>query len=124
MRWLEVRRHAPTKKGSARGRGSHLSAHGIELARAVGAEVGPFALVVTSASPRAIETAVAMGWAVDDAVDMPSGYVPGEVGHHDQWGWPQPYVRYAELITGQRPGARQIIWTTSTAGSSRSISSP
>lgn len=100
MRWLEVRRHAPTKKGSARGRGSHLSASGVALARAVGEELGPFASVVTSASPRAIETAVAMGWAVDDAVDMPSGYVPGEVGHHDQWSWPQPYVRYAELIAG------------------------
>lgn len=100
MRWLEVRRHAPTKKGAARGRGSHLPAPGVALARAVGAELGPFALVVTSVSPRAIETAVAMGWAVDDAVDMPSGYVPGEVGHHDQWGWPQPYVRYAELLAG------------------------
>lgn len=98
MRWLEVRRHAPTKKGAARGRGSHLSPHGVVLARAVGAESGPFARVVTSSSPRAIETAVAMGWAVDDTVELPSGYVPGEVEHHDQWGWPQPYVRYAELI--------------------------
>jgi broad specificity phosphatase PhoE len=98
MRWLEVRRHAPTKKGAARGRGSHLSAEGVALARAVGAGLGPFAHVVTSTSPRAIETAIAMGWAVDDTVDMPSGYVPGEVEHHDQWGWPQPYVRYAELI--------------------------
>ncbi|MGP3969456.1 hypothetical protein [Streptomyces sp. 6N223] len=33
---------------------------------------------------------------------MPSGYVPGEVGHHDQWAWPQPYVRYAELIADGR----------------------
>jgi broad specificity phosphatase PhoE len=98
MRWLEVRRHAPTKKGTARGRGSHLSAHGVALARAVGAELGPFGSVVTSASPRAIETAIAMGWAVDDTIDMPSGYVPGEVEHHDQWSWPQPYARYAELI--------------------------
>lgn len=98
MRWLEIRRHAPTKKGAARGRGSHLSASGVGLARAVGAELGSFELVVTSASPRAIETAIAMGWAVDDAVDMPSGYVPGEVEHHAQWGWPQPYVRYAELL--------------------------
>lgn len=54
--------------------------------------------VVTGASPRAIETAIAMGYAVDDAIDMPSGYVPHEVDHHDQWSWPQPYVAYAELI--------------------------
>jgi broad specificity phosphatase PhoE len=98
MRWLEVRRHAPTKKGRQRSRGSHLSADGVALARAVGDEIGPFALVVTSASPRAIETAIAMGWAVDYTVEMPSGYV--EVEHHEQWGWAQPYVRYAELVAG------------------------
>ncbi|MDT0345464.1 histidine phosphatase family protein [Streptomyces litchfieldiae] len=116
MRWLEVRRHAPTKKGAARGRGSHLSARGVALARAVGAESGPFACVVTSASPRAIETAIAMGWAVDDALDMPSGYVPGEVDHHDQWAWPQPYVHYAELIArggalAAVAAAHRMIWT-------------
>ncbi|MGP3969457.1 hypothetical protein [Streptomyces sp. 6N223] len=61
LRWLEVRRHAPTKKGAALGRGSHLSAQGVALARAVGAASGPFATVDTSASPRAIETAIAMG---------------------------------------------------------------
>ncbi|MBC9714891.1 histidine phosphatase family protein [Streptomyces sp. TRM66268-LWL] len=107
MRWLEVRRHAPTKKGAARGRGSHLSAHGVALARTAGADSGPFASVVTSASPRAIETAIAMGWAVDDTVDLPSGYVEGEVAHHDQWTWPQPYVRYAELI-GARGGLAAV----------------
>jgi broad specificity phosphatase PhoE len=79
MRWLEVRRHSLTKKGSTRGRGSHLSAEGVVLARLVGDSLGPFAVVVTSASPRAIETAVAMGLAVDDTVKLPSGYVPGEV---------------------------------------------
>lgn len=61
MRWLEVRRHSLTKKGSARGRGSHLSAQGVALARAVGDQLGPIAYVVTSQSPRAIETAIAMG---------------------------------------------------------------
>jgi broad specificity phosphatase PhoE len=98
MRWLEVRRHSVTKKGPARGRGSHLSAQGVALARAVGAELGQIAYVLTSAAPRAIETAVAMGVAVDDAVDLPSGYVPGEVGFHEQWAWAQPWVRYAELV--------------------------
>src|SRR4029453_18854799 len=98
MRWLEVRRHSLTKKGAARGRGSHLSAEGVALARLVGASLGPFASVVTSASPRAIETAVSMGFAVDDTVELPSGYVPGKVEHHDQWRWPQPYRTYAELL--------------------------
>jgi hypothetical protein len=98
MRWLEVRRHSLTKKGAARGRGSHLSAEGVALARLVGESLGPFATVVTSASPRAIETAVAMGFAVDDALELPSGYVPGEVDHHEQWEWPHPYQTYAELL--------------------------
>jgi broad specificity phosphatase PhoE len=97
-RHLEVRRHSLTKKDEARGRGSHLSAEGVALARAVGGRLGQFARVVTSPLPRAIETAVAMGYAVDDLVDLPSGYVPGEVEHHAQWTWEQPYVRYAELI--------------------------
>jgi len=103
MRWLEVRRHSLTKKGAARGRGSHLSGPGVTLARAIGAGLGPVAYVVTSASPRAIETAIAMGFAVDDAVEFPSGYAPGEAGHHDQWSWPRPYVSYAALI--RRGGA-------------------
>ncbi|HZD03205.1 MAG TPA: hypothetical protein VFA46_24330 [Actinomycetes bacterium] len=39
-----------------------------------------------------------MGLAVDDTVDLASGYVPGEVEFHQQGTWAQPYVRYAELI--------------------------
>ena len=101
MRWLEVRRHSLTKKDAARGRGSRLSVEGVALARLVGESLGPFGAVVTSASPRAIETAVAMGFAVDDTVELPSGpsgYVPGEVDHHDQWRWARPYRSYAELL--------------------------
>jgi hypothetical protein len=98
MRWLEVRRHSLTKKHPARGRGSHLSAEGVALARLVGGSLGPFARVVTSASPRAVETAVAMGFAVDDTVEPPSGYVPGEVDHHEQWRWSRPYRVYAGLL--------------------------
>jgi broad specificity phosphatase PhoE len=117
MRWLEVRRHSLTKKGAARGRGSHLSAEGVALARLVGESLGPFAAVVTSASPRAIETATAMGFAVDDALELPSGYVPGEVDHHEQWGWPNPYQTYAELL-GHGGGLATVaeayrrIWTS------------
>jgi broad specificity phosphatase PhoE len=98
MRWLEVRRHSLTRKGAARGRGSALSAEGVALARVVGEGLGPFGYVVTSASPRAVETAVAMGFAVDDTVELPSGYVAGEVEHHAQWRWPRPYRTYAELL--------------------------
>ena len=116
MRWLEVRRHSLTKKGLARGRGSHLSAQGVALARAVGAELGPIAYVLTSAAPRAVETAIAMGLAVDDTVDLPSGYVPGEVEFHEQWTWDQPYRRYAELVArgsglARVAQAHRAVWT-------------
>jgi broad specificity phosphatase PhoE len=58
---LEVRRHSIRKHGG----GSQLSQEGVALAREVGASMGPFACVVTSVVPRARETAVAMGFAVD-----------------------------------------------------------
>jgi hypothetical protein len=116
MRWLEVRRHSLTKKGTARGRGSHLSAEGVALACLVGESLGPFASVVSSVSPRAIETALAMGPGVDDTMALPSGYVPGEVDHHEQWRWPHPYRTYAVLL-GRGGGlttgaeAHRRIWT-------------
>jgi len=44
---------------------SHLSQAGIEQARSVGTRFNRFDLVVTSPLPRAIETAIAMGFAVD-----------------------------------------------------------
>jgi broad specificity phosphatase PhoE len=117
MRWLEVRRHSLTRKDAARGRGSALSAEGVALARLVGSTLGPFGYVVTSSSPRAVETAVAMGFAVDDTVELPSGYVTGEVEHHEQWRWPRPYRTYAELIA--RPSgiaavaeAHRRVWTS------------
>lgn len=102
MRWLEVRRHSMTKKGTGRGRGSHLCGPGVALARQVGASLGPFATVLTSASPRAVETAVAMGFAVDDTAELPSAYVPGEFGRHEQWAWSEPYRRLADLVHNGR----------------------
>jgi broad specificity phosphatase PhoE len=106
MRSLEVRRHSLTKKGASRGVGSSLSAEGVSLARAVGAGLGPFAFVASSPVPRTLETAIAMGFAVDEILDLPSGYVPGEVEHHAQWEWPRPYARYAALIAEGRGLAR------------------
>ena len=96
MRWLEVRRHSLIKKGTARGRGRTWRPRGSRCL--VGKSLGPFAWVVTSAAPRAIETVVAMGFAVDETVELPTGYVPGEVDHHDQWRWPRPSRAYAELL--------------------------
>lgn len=102
MRILEVRRHAPTKRGPSRGRGSHLSAEGVALARSLGDGIGVVSYVLTSAVPRAVETAVAMGYAVDDTVTVPAGYLPNQIEHHAQWTWSAPYSRYAEWL-GRSP---------------------
>jgi len=64
MRYLEIRRHTMRTIP-----GKHLSQPGVALARALGGGVGPFARVVTSPLPRAIETAIAMGFAVDQRLD-------------------------------------------------------
>jgi broad specificity phosphatase PhoE len=108
MRYLEVRRHSFTKKGEQRGRGSHLSPQGVSAARAVGSDVGPFAYVVVSEAPRTLETALAMGFAVDETLPLGSGYTTPGVAHHDQWRWSMPYVRYGELLQTQRSFAAAI----------------
>ncbi|GAB2466766.1 phosphoglycerate mutase family protein [Streptosporangium sandarakinum] len=121
MRWLDVRRHSLTKKGAMRGRGSHLSADGIALARFIGSGVGPYERVVTGSSPRAVETAVAMGFAVDDTVEMPSGYVSEEIPRHAQWDWAEPYRQIADIIRKGRTAAavaetHRAIWAETVNG--------
>jgi len=58
---IEHRRHTMRTKP-----GAHLSQAGVDLARRVGEEMGSFDRVVTSSAARAIETAIAMGYAVDE----------------------------------------------------------
>lgn len=101
MRVLEVRRHAFTKKGPERGRGSHLSQAGVDLARRIGKHAGPFDLVQVSPIPRTMETAIAMGFAVDDVVEALGPENPElyrEIGHHERWGWANPFAEFARLI--------------------------
>jgi broad specificity phosphatase PhoE len=97
MRTLEVRRHSWTLKDRQDG-DPHLSPAGVRLARAVGDTLPSMAYVAVGDQPRHGETAEAMGYAVDEQVAWPSGYVEGEVRHHDQWSWDAPYARYAELL--------------------------
>jgi broad specificity phosphatase PhoE len=98
---IEIRRHSFTKKGAGRGKGSHLSAEGVVLARTIGATLGPFDLVLTSHIPRTLETAIAMGFAVDDQLealgDIPAD-VAHEIGHHDRWAWATPFVTFAQVV--------------------------
>jgi broad specificity phosphatase PhoE len=109
MRTIEIRRHAYTKKGEERGKGSHLSAEGVALARKVGGETGPFDLVLTSLVPRTLETAVAMGFAVNDQLealgDLPPA-VSEEIGHHERWAWEEPFVTFAHVARQGGPTAR------------------
>jgi broad specificity phosphatase PhoE len=93
-----VLRHSLTRKGGT-GRGSALSAEGVALARHLGGRLPAVDYVAVGDQPRHLETAIALGFAVDEQVTMPSGYVVGEVNHHDQWEWERPYTRYAELLT-------------------------
>src|SRR5262245_41336919 len=69
---VEHRRHSMRTKP-----GQHLNQSGVELARRVGAGLGRFDRVITSLIPRAFETAIAMGFAVDEQLDaisvMPEG---------------------------------------------------
>lgn len=68
MRYLEVRRHSKRDPLNP-----HLSQQGVNLARSVGQQLGDFDQVVTSPLPRCVETAVAMGYAVNKTLASLAG---------------------------------------------------
>lgn len=88
---LEVRRHSMRTKP-----GQHLSQEGVYLARLVGKELGPFDLVVSSDLPRAIETAVAMGFAVDDVIAELGTNLPERL--FSLISWPRPIQEVSEIV--------------------------
>lgn len=102
MKTLEVRRHS-MRKAQPQG-GSQLSQEGVEYARRVGATLGPFAQVVTSVAPRARETAIAMGFAVDyELVTLVSDeafYIESEANRW--WEAAQPFVALAQVLATHR----------------------
>jgi len=71
----------------------HLTQRGVSLAREVGQGIGPFSYVVTSTLPRAFETAIAMGFAVDEQIELLSTYGPAVERESP---WPMSFVEYAE----------------------------
>ena len=93
---------------------SHLSAAGGWRARGMGEGLPDFNYVAVGDQPRHLETALALGFAVDEQISWPSGYVEGVVAHHDQWSWPQPFVRYAELVRGSSALPRWLRRTSAT----------
>ncbi|NTW13309.1 MAG: phosphoglycerate mutase family protein [Anaerolineales bacterium] len=90
MKTIEIRRHSIRSKP-----GDHLNQQGVTLARLVGENLGPFDRVVTSTVPRAFETAIAMGFAVDEQVELMSTY-GGDVEREAPW--PLSCAGYAEAV--------------------------
>lgn len=96
MRILEVRRHSMRKSGG----GSQLSQEGVDYARALGATLGPYACVVASVVPRARETAIAMGFAVDyELVPLAADEATyAEMGESRWWLAASPFQALALLM--------------------------
>ena len=90
MKTIEIRRHSIRTPSQ-----DHLSQQGVTLARLVGQNLGPFERVITSTLPRAFETAIAMGFAVDEQLELMSTFGPGVEGEAP---WPQPFESYAEAF--------------------------
>jgi len=96
MKTLEIRRHSMRKSGA----GSQLSQEGVTYARNLGASLGPFAQVVTSVVPRARETAIAMGFAVDyELVTLASDEELHDEANRSRW-WEatHPFSALAQLM--------------------------
>jgi broad specificity phosphatase PhoE len=90
MKTIEIRRHSIRSKP-----GDHLNQQGVTLARLVGENLGPFDRVITSTSPRAFETAIAMGFAVDEQNELMSAY-GDEIEREAPW--PLSCAGYAEVV--------------------------
>ena len=110
MRTLEIRRHSLTKQGDGRDSGSTLSPDGVHLARQIGEHIGPFAYVIASTIPRTMETALAMGFAVDELVEMADKATwqeaTAEIDHKSLRRDGDLYLRYLERFTSGGPVAR------------------
>jgi len=96
MRFLEHRRHSRRDPASP-----HLNAAGLALAQRVAPSTGPFDRVVTSPKPRAVETAVAMGYPVAAELDELSE-MPSEVENLIDALHPRTFADYSVLV-GRNP---------------------
>ncbi|MCD5399181.1 MAG: hypothetical protein LR120_05490 [Dehalococcoidia bacterium] len=108
MRTLEVRRHTMRRKP-----GQRLSQDGIELARLVRDQSGHFDPVVSRVVPRAIETAIAMGYEVRE-IDPMLGQLPNDV--FDAGVWPASFDKVERAVASEGPISRfadeqSRIWT-------------
>jgi len=69
VKTIEIRRHSKRYNHD-----QNLSPEGIELAKKIGSQIGSFDIVATSPLARAIQTASAMGFKVDQVVEEFSTY--------------------------------------------------
>jgi broad specificity phosphatase PhoE len=92
MRLLEHRRHSRRDPF-----GVHLAPAGVRLARRVASTIGRFDRVVTSPKPRAVETATAMGFPVDEEVEALER-MPDEVEARVDEARPRSFADYAALV--------------------------
>ena len=90
MKILEFRRHTKRSKSSP-----HINQDGVDKARNLGNKLGKYDLVVSSCAPRAIETAVAMGYAVDEICDEISK-TPDSI--EDEVVWGLNFEEFAKVI--------------------------
>jgi broad specificity phosphatase PhoE len=98
VRYVEHRRHTMRTRP-----GKHLSQAGVTLARRVGEGLGPFDRVITSDKARAFETAIAMGFAVDeqrDALGTMGDAVDAEVD------WQEGFPAWSRALGRGRAAAR------------------
>ena len=104
MKILELRRHSIRNIPEP-----HLNQMGITLARLVGGEMGPFDRVTTSTLPRAFETAIAMGFAVDEQNELMSSFGDDVMAVAP---WPLSFAEYAAIVKRNGPAgkyARQLV---------------
>ena len=116
MRILEVRRHTIRSLSSP-----HISQDGVDLARRVGQGLGKFDRVVTSTLPRAFETALAMGYAVDEQLEQLS-IMDDEVQVVVQWN--AGYAAWAKaaansVVVGLYTQSLAELWRSIARASSR-----
>lgn len=119
MKTLEVRRHSFRKGGG----GSQLSQEGVAYARMVGDAMGPFTRVVASVVPRARETAIAMGFAVDHEIVslVDDREVYAEIAQVRPWEDAEPFAAIARVV---RSGGATYRYAHSLAALWRDILTP
>jgi len=105
MRTLVHLRHGERQPG-----GPHLTERGARLAKEVGRRLAHFDRVLTSPKPRAVETAEAMGYAVEGSLPALGG-LPGELERWVDRAYPPrfaDYLRFVDEVAEARVQARRL----------------